>query len=175
MRGTFERVTVKNNKALTGNGGGIHNTGSDELTILDSHVEGNTALNGGGLAIQSDAPIVVKGSLFLNNGARAGRDQEGLLLEESGRGGGIFSISDSGSLIENTTISGNFAKIAGGGLHHDADGELRLVHITIWRNAAPLGRRRQRRRVRLRPERPAAAAQVALRQELDHRRHVSGR
>ena len=139
MRGTFERVTVKNNKALTGNGGGIHNTGSDELTILDSHVEGNTALNGGGLAIQSDAPIVVKGSLFLNNGARAGRDQEGLLLEESGRGGGIFSISDSGSLIENTTISGNFAKIAGGGLHHDADGELRLVHNTIWRNAAPTG------------------------------------
>ena len=69
MRGTFERITVKNNKALTGNGGGIHNTGSDELAILDSHVEGNTALNGGGLAIQSDAPIVVKGSLFLNNRA----------------------------------------------------------------------------------------------------------
>ena len=50
-----------------------------------------------------------------------------------------MSFADGDSLIENTTLSGNKAAVAGGGLFHDADGELRIVHATIWRNSAPAG------------------------------------
>ena len=42
-------------------------------------------------------------------------------------------------MIENTTISGNTAAVGGGGIFHDADGELKLVNLTIWRNSAPRG------------------------------------
>ena len=49
------------------------------------------------------------------------------------------SFADGDSLFENSTISGNKAAVAGGGVFHDADGELRLMHVTIWRNSAPAG------------------------------------
>ena len=52
-----------------------------------------------------------------------GLDDGGLRLD-GGEGGGFWSKADGDALIENTTISNNKAAIGGGGLFHDADGEL---------------------------------------------------
>ncbi len=128
----FERLTVTNNTA-TANGGGIHNSSSNELTILDSTISDNEAENGGGFTNASDSSLVIRRTLFWNNKAKIGpRDDTGL-------GGGIYSISDGGGLIENVTISGNTADVKGGGIYNNADGALRVVSSTIWRNSAPSG------------------------------------
>ena len=131
-RVTFTRVLVTGNTA-TANGGGIHNTSSNEFTIVDSTVMDNEAENGGGFSNQSDSTLVIRGSVFADNLARFGpRDDTGL-------GGGIHSIADGDGIIENTTISGNTARVRGGGIFHDADGEMRLANVTVWRNSAPFG------------------------------------
>jgi parallel beta-helix repeat protein len=137
-RVTFDRMTVQGNRA--GNaGGGIYNTSSGEFSIIDSTIRDNVGVIGGGLANAPDNHLIIRGSLFLNNSARIARNEEGLIEEEAGHGGGLMSFADGESLIENTTFSGNKAAAAGGGIFHDADGELRLVHITVWRNSAPAG------------------------------------
>ena len=59
--------------------------------------------------------------------------------EEGGYGGGFYSISDGGGLMENTTISHNRANVRGGGMYHDADADFKIVNTTVWRNAAPFG------------------------------------
>ncbi|SDU18316.1 parallel beta-helix repeat (two copies) [Jiangella alkaliphila] len=135
---TFQRVTVSGNRA-GGAGGGIYNTSSDHFHLLDSTIRGNSGVIGGGLANAPDNAIIARGTLFLNNTARLALNEEGVLDENAGHGGGIMSFADGDSLYENVTISGNRAATAGGGLFHDADGELRLVHGTVWRNSAPVG------------------------------------
>ena len=135
---TFRRVLVSGNRAK-GAGGGIHNTSSGEFHLLDSTIRGNSGVIGGGLANAPDQAIIVRGSIFLNNTARIGFTEDGELDENAGKGGGVMSFADGDSLYENTTFSGNKAGTAGGGLFHDADGELKLIHVTIWRNSAPAG------------------------------------
>ncbi len=138
FRVTFERLHVVNNYAVL-NGGGIYNSSSNPFFILDSTVERNSAVSGGGLANAPDNDLIVRRSLFLRNVARhpvIGEDGD---IEEGGHGGGIFSLADGDSLIENTTISGNVAATGGGGIFHDADGELKLINLTVWRNSAPRG------------------------------------
>ncbi|MDQ4055682.1 MAG: CSLREA domain-containing protein, partial [Actinomycetota bacterium] len=134
----FDRVTVQGNSA--GNaGGGIYNTSSGPFSIVNSTIRDNVGVIGGGLANAPDNDLIVRGSLILNNRARIARNDEGVIEEDAGHGGGLMSFADGESLIENTTFSGNRAAVAGGGLFHDADGELRLKHITVWRNSAPSG------------------------------------
>src|SRR5918998_37044 len=138
FRVTFERLRVIKNRA-TLDGGGIYNSSSNPFFILDTHVEQNHAQDGGGLANAPDNDLIVRGSLFLRNVARHPGISEDGDPEEGGHGGGVFSMADGDSLIENTTISGNSAATGGGGLFHDADGELKLNNLTIWRNSAPQG------------------------------------
>ena len=131
-RVTFTRVLVTGNTA-TGNGGGIHNTSSNEFSVVDTTITDNKAENGGGFANASDSTLTIRGSLIANNLARVGpRDTHG-------HGGGLYSIGDAGGIVENTTISGNTARVRGGGVYNDADGELRMANVTIWRNSAPFG------------------------------------
>ncbi|HEV3478074.1 MAG TPA: choice-of-anchor Q domain-containing protein, partial [Gaiellaceae bacterium] len=137
-RVTFDRVTVQGNR-VGNSGGGIYNTSSGEFKIFDSTIRDNAGVIGGGMANAPDNHLIIRGSLFLNNSARIARNEEGVIEEEAGKGGGLMSFADGESLIENTTFSGNKAASAGGGLFHDADGELRLVHVTVWRNSAPAG------------------------------------
>ncbi|HZI44788.1 MAG TPA: choice-of-anchor Q domain-containing protein, partial [Ilumatobacter sp.] len=137
-RVTFERVLVTENHAEF-LGGGIHNSSSGIFTLLESTLSLNRAVSGGGLANAPDNDLIVRRSLILRNTAREpGMDPDGD-LEDGGLGGGIFSLADGDSMVENTTISGNTAARGGGGLFHDADGPLDLDHVTIWRNAAPRG------------------------------------
>jgi parallel beta-helix repeat protein len=136
MRVTFERVTVTRNRA-TYDGGGIHNSSSGEFEVLDTTVVDNRAMNGGGFTNASDSTLVVRRSLFARNVAKFVPLPEP--VDEGGLGGGFYSISDGGGLMENTTISGNTASTRGGGMFHDADADFRIVNTTIWRNAAPFG------------------------------------
>src|ERR671915_156412 len=138
FRVTFERLRVIKNRA-TLDGGGIYNSSSNPFFILDTHVEQNHAQDGGGLANAPDNDLIVRGSLFLRNVARHPGISEDGDAEEGGHGGGIFSLADGDSLIENSTLSGNSAATGGGGVFHDADGELKLNNLTIWRNSAPRG------------------------------------
>lgn len=137
-RVTFERLLITNNYA-EGDGGGIYNSSSGLFTILDTTVSLNSGQSGGGLANAPDNNLIIRRSLFLRNTARPPAMVDGEPAEDAGLGGGIYSLADGESLIENTTISGNTAAVGGGGLFHDADGPLELVHLTIWRNSAPMG------------------------------------
>src|SRR5918992_967520 len=107
------RVTFERLRVIknraTLDGGGIYNSSSNPFFILDTHVEQNHAQDGGGLANAPDNDLIVRGSLFLGNVAR------------------------------HPGISANSAATGGGGLFHDADGELKLTNLTIWRNSAPQG------------------------------------
>jgi CSLREA domain-containing protein len=137
-RVTFERLIIANNYAGL-LGGGIHNSSSGLFTLLDTTLELNSAVAGGGLANAPDNDLIVRRSHFLRNAARNPGLSEDGDIEDGGLGGGLFSLADGDSLIENTSFSGNTAHLGGGGLFHDADGELRLNHVTIWRNSAPRG------------------------------------
>ena len=109
-------------------GGGIYNTSSGEFHILDSTIRENSGVIGGGLANAPDNRIIIA-RLAVPEQHRAPRrsTRTATIEENAGRGGGIMSFADGDSLFENTTISGNKAAVAGGGVFHDADGELRLT------------------------------------------------
>jgi CSLREA domain-containing protein len=138
MRVTFERLYVKSNRAGI-HGGGIYNSSSGEFFVLGTTIELNSALSGGGIANAPDMDTVIRGSLILRNTARMPGLAEDGDAEDGGLGGGIFSLADGDSLMENSTVSGNTAAKGGGGIFHDADGEFRMNNVTIWRNGAPRG------------------------------------
>jgi len=60
---SLRRVTVRGNKVVNGDGGGIDNNGI--LTILESTIRGNTALNGG--AIEQDDTLTLQNSTLSGN------------------------------------------------------------------------------------------------------------
>ena len=106
--GTTARVRAA---TLTGgaadDGAGIHNRGA--LTVEDSRITGNTAVNGGG-------GIYSLGSLTVKNTALSGNTAEG--------GGGIAALAQTGNApltIADSTLSGNTAGI-GGGIYVYSDG-----------------------------------------------------
>jgi CSLREA domain-containing protein len=134
----FDHLTISDNRAAL-DGGGIHNSSSGEFTIRATTVRVNSAVSGGGLANAPDNKLRVVDSLFHRNTARQPSRNDSGEVEEGGRGGGIWSMADGDTHIENTTISGNTAAVGGGGVFHDADGEIKLSHVTVWRNSAPLG------------------------------------
>jgi hypothetical protein len=107
------RATFTGNRAEI-DGGGIYNSSSGPFTILATTVEKNSALSGGGLANAPDNDLIVKRSLFLRNTPRNPGISEDGDPEDGGIGGGIFSLADGDSRLENTTISGNVAAKGGG-------------------------------------------------------------
>jgi large repetitive protein len=133
---TFERVMVKDNKAVI-DGGGIHNASSGQFTVLDTTMRENRAMNGGGFTNASDSTLLMRRSLIHGNTAKRPAAAED--PEEGGLGGGFYSISDGGGLMEKTTISHNRTNVRGGGMYHDADADFKVVNTTVWRNSAPVG------------------------------------
>ena len=105
--------------------------------MLDTTIRDNRARSGGGFTNASDSTLVIRRSLIYRNIARKTFDPEN--PDEGGLGGGLYSVSDGGGLMENTTISSNTANVRGGGMFHDADADFRIVNSTIWRNGAPFG------------------------------------
>jgi hypothetical protein len=105
------------------------------LTVLNSTITGNTAgttdHGGSGAGIESSADVLtIINSTVSNNTAWIGNDFFG------GYGGGIDSGGEGTIEISNTTISGNQAGIAGGGL--SLSGTATITNSTINGNTAGL-------------------------------------
>lgn len=122
------RSTVSNNIA-EGGGGGIYNFDNvdifDDLDVVDSTIDGNTANAGGG--IYNDAGLDLERSTISNNHATGVDDGIG--------GGGLFNGDARTTLAVNSTISGNTANLNGGGIANNA-GTVGLTSVTIANNTA---------------------------------------
>ncbi len=130
-RVTFTRLLVTGNVA-TNDGGGIESQGSGALTIVESTISHNTSENGGGFSNNSDGSTFIGRSLFWDNRALIG------INDDSGLGGGVYVLGDAESTYENITISGNLAQARGGGFYVDADAGVRVVNTTIVGNSSPI-------------------------------------
>jgi parallel beta-helix repeat protein len=127
----FTRLTITGNTAV-GDGGGIESQSTGNFTIEDSNINGNTAENGGGFSNNGDGTLRISRSTFWDNRALAGTS------DDTGLGGGIYSLGDAAAEYTNVTISGNLAQVRGGGLYVDADAGVRVVNSTIAFNSSPV-------------------------------------
>ena len=123
-------TTYDPNRGFEG-GGGIHNAG--DLTVRGSTISHNVALGnrvfpfgrGGGIS-STFGSLDIQDSLIFDNAAE-------------GDGGGIYLANDQEASITNVTVSGNTARLHGGGIAA-FDGPVDLNHVTITgNNAADLG------------------------------------
>ncbi|HSF97298.1 MAG TPA: right-handed parallel beta-helix repeat-containing protein, partial [Ornithinibacter sp.] len=130
------RVTLRNLE-ITGNeaeadGGGVESQGSGNFTIIDTTISGNTAENGGGIANAADGALRVEKTLIWDNRALQRTS------DDTGLGGGVYSLGDAKALYENVTIAGNIAQVRGGGLYVDADAPVVVTSTTIAHNSSPI-------------------------------------
>ncbi|MCL4858862.1 MAG: right-handed parallel beta-helix repeat-containing protein, partial [Caldilineaceae bacterium] len=128
----FSRLTIFGNRA-THDGGGILNQGSGAFTLEDSNIYSNIAENGGGMSNDADGTLTVRRVTFWDNRALVGTE------DDSGLGGGVYSLGDAGAVYENVTLAGNLAQVRGGGIYIDADADVHVVNTTIAYNTAPIG------------------------------------
>ena len=129
-------VFITNNKATTGNGGGIY-LNSGTLNLQHTYVLGNTAVNGGGLFVHHGQFTSSEGSVISDNSC-----------EEYG--GGVYiknenknsegSTEDNRDVIELTggSISNNTAKY-GGGLAAYGNLRVEITNTSIEANTAEIG------------------------------------
>jgi hypothetical protein len=138
---TVSGTTITGNRAgLFGDGGGIHATSAD-ITITDSHIDANFAKpegiivggSGGGIAMRDGGSLTVTGSTIDDNFADDGGGAVTLFdvatasftgsgLSDNvadGFGGGAFEATGDGTSYSfvDTTIEGNAAQLAGGGIN----------------------------------------------------------
>jgi CSLREA domain-containing protein len=130
-RVTFTGVLITGNRA-TLDGGGIESQGSGAFTIVDTTISGNTAENGGGFADAADGSTHMERTLIWDNRALIG------LNDDSGLGGGIYSLGDAEASYENVTITANLGQVRGGGFYVDADAGVRVENSTIVGNSSPI-------------------------------------
>jgi len=106
---TLDRVALVHNKA--DGGGGVFSTPFTTITVRDSLIADNSAVEGGGLRLDGGATIInttiTRNSLFQ-------RDND-LPDEVTGYGGGIDHRGTGNVVIVNSTITNNRALKAGGG------------------------------------------------------------
>jgi CSLREA domain-containing protein len=107
---------VRANKKNDSTGGGIRVGRGSALTLVDSTVTGNKAVDGGGLS--NLGTVEVRSSTFASN-------------EATGKGGAIENAGT--GLVENTTLTLNTAS-QGGALN--SPGSTDVLHSTIVRNVA---------------------------------------
>ncbi|HKV09298.1 MAG TPA: IPTL-CTERM sorting domain-containing protein [Thermoanaerobaculia bacterium] len=127
---TIENSTISGNTAFTGGGIFLYDTDGGLHTIRGTTISGNTAEVGGGLFVyQLDDPLIIENSTISGNQATGG--------EGPGRGGGVYLYSlYGGSLsIRHSTVAGNSATDAGGGLFTLA-GPFMVEHTIVGDNTA---------------------------------------
>jgi hypothetical protein len=118
-------------------GGGIHAQGA--VTLTNVLLDGNHALDGGGLYVDSDASVVVNNSSFTNNkgGYGGGIENSGLLTvtgstiysnSVTGSGGGVWNIGGAISMTRSAVVS-NTASEGGGINSYGNHVDLRDVNI----------------------------------------------
>ena len=106
-----------------GFGGGIFNQGL-AVSLVGSDVSFNSANFGGGIYNFDERRA---GNLRLVNSTMSGNT--------AADGGGIYN-SDGPLDLTNTTVSGNEAKVSGGGIFNGVAGSLTLSHATVSQNQA---------------------------------------
>jgi hypothetical protein len=113
--------TLSDNTALLG---GAIDAEVGPLTVKNSTISGNKALNGGGGGIFNDAPgsaLTITGSTISGNSATT-------------RGGGVTTQAN--ATVSNSTFSGNSAGTTGGGIYVGF-GTSSLTNVTVAFNTAP--------------------------------------
>ncbi len=115
---------------LYGVGGGIYN--ASKATVSNSTLSGNWATYGGGIYNYSGDSLTVTGSFLLNNSA-VPDPYDG----SGGSGGGIDNAGK--ATVQSSTVSGNSAAGAGGGISNDLYASLALGGSTVTGNGAPAG------------------------------------
>ncbi len=139
--------------AAPGNGGGLHISGNQDITITGGTVSNNDAASeGGGLwngtglmtlsnivldnnSAQGDAAVNGGGAIYNNGGDIDASDltiTDNLATGISGSGGGLFS-TDGDITINNSELSNNSANRAGGAIEI-VDGDLEIDNSDILNN-----------------------------------------
>ena len=119
-------VSISYNKAENGEGGGIFTDTGSELTIGNASgtsnlvtIEGNKAKSGGGISVNPDeadiASLSISYAKISDNTAT--ENGGGIYLN-----GVVYAVSNGGTLLSDTLISGNTA-LNGGGIYATATGE----------------------------------------------------
>ena len=141
--------TVSNNRANERTGGGVINVG--DLTIDNSTIENNYATYGGG-GVSNDGIALIANSSFEGNSSDF--DGGGIINLDSlaivdtrisnnstvNSGGGLANGNEGNVSITNSTISGNTADFAGGGIYNlEALDNLTLQNSTVSNNQAQYG------------------------------------
>jgi hypothetical protein len=142
-------AVVDNNASDFGSAAGIFNGAGGVLTLFDTRVTHNMAVDGVGGGIYNDGIAVVKGSLIEENGA-------GFV------GAGVYNEVGATMDLVNTIVSHNFSALSGGGIGNKGTlavrggrivdntaqifgggilniGELRLMATDVTGNAAAFG------------------------------------
>lgn len=109
---TVTGSVISGNTAGT-NGGGIDGEASFAINVSGSTISSNTAVNGGGIYANDLATVIVTGSTISLNKA----------IGSGSVGGGLEIMPANGcsASITNSTISGNSATSAGGGIYNGGD------------------------------------------------------
>ncbi|WP_181016204.1 DUF4347 domain-containing protein [Pseudanabaena sp. BC1403] len=114
---TFDSLRIINGNAGAGDGGGINNNGNGVVTLTNSTVSGNSAINGSG--------ILGGGAVTLTNSTVSGNSA-------NANGGGIYGFG--AVTLTNSTVSGNTANVDGGGIL--SFGAVTLTNSTVSGNTA---------------------------------------
>jgi predicted outer membrane repeat protein len=129
----FEFNTVK-----TGSGGGICNRYSN-LKLVACTFSKNSAWLGGGI-YSSHCSVIIANSLFTGNFAfplqqtSNSNMQSSSLIPFTGRGGGMYYVSDEGSVLINCTVTGNRAFYSGSGIYNSNNERLGIRNCVLWDN-----------------------------------------
>ena len=147
----IDNSIVRNNKAIqSGNGGGIYNTNDSTLTLTNSTIHNNSAIDGGGVGNGFNGTLSINNSTISQNTASAdggginnfqGKlkvNNSSIMSNTAGEGGGIGNSSDSGiAILTNSTVSNNEALgNGGGGGISNKFGIFSLANTTISNNSA---------------------------------------
>ncbi|WP_286766513.1 choice-of-anchor Q domain-containing protein, partial [Rhodopirellula sp. UBA1907] len=148
-------VGVSPATAAPGNGGGLHITGNGSAEITGGTVNGNVAASEGGGLWNGSGTMTVDGTVIDGNAASGDDADNGgggifnvggtLVVSDatiqnnvadgaSGSGGGIFNAGT--ATIDNTTVSGNTANRAGGGLEAIGGSSTSIIGGSLEDNVA---------------------------------------
>jgi RHS repeat-associated protein/CSLREA domain-containing protein len=116
---SISNIGIMGGSRSNSSGGGISSENSD-LALNRVIIEGNQALNGGGIHTLAGS-LVIRDSAIINNAANYG--------------GGLLTDNASVTMI-NVTVSGNSSVDSGGGLRIKNGGNLDLIHVTVSNNLA---------------------------------------
>jgi hypothetical protein len=127
------QIIISNNEIFgnssVGVGGGIYCGSFSSSPFHVIHITGNriydntSALDGGGLRIVHDSPVVSNNMIYLN---------------EAGTLGGGISCSGGAPVITNNTLFKNSASLYGGGMVFRSGAVSRVANTILWNNEAPL-------------------------------------